>query len=146
MSSMNIERAPWPQPQRCAHPLQVVVVDDDPNLRETICELLRLSDEFEISGTGANGIEAICIAEACRPDILIMDVNMPYLDGVAAAKVIAQVSPSTALILTSADDSPELRDRYRCSGAHAFVPKFVLCRNIRQHLAAVKWQADGDPC
>jgi|SRR6185369_4384563 DNA-binding NarL/FixJ family response regulator len=111
-------------------PIRVVVVDDSADFRVVVCELLKMLFDIEIVGVGANGFEALELTAEHGPDLVIMDVNMPVLDGITAASLIAEHFPTTTIIMMSGDDSPELRDRCLRNGADAFSPKRNIAKNI----------------
>ncbi len=86
--------------------------------------------DVEIVGVGSNGFEALELTAELNPDLLIMDVNMPVLDGTTAASLIAAHFPATTILLMSGDDSPEIRERCLQSGAYAFSPKGTITRQM----------------
>jgi len=67
-----------------------------------------------------------------------MDVNMPVLDGITAASLIAEHFPTTTIIMMSGDDSPEMRAQCRASGAHAFIHKPRLGRELADLIESVR--------
>ena len=69
------------QSERHIQPIQVVVIDDHPHARLGICELLSNDPTFQIIGEGKNGYEAIELAEKFEPELMIIDIKMPGLDG-----------------------------------------------------------------
>ena len=68
--------------------LRVLIVDDVPQVRQELRGLLQLTSELEVVGEAANGLEAISQAEALRPDVVVMDLEMPVMDGYEAARQI----------------------------------------------------------
>lgn len=117
--------APWPQLP--ARP-RTVVVDDTPDLLEVVCAALQSRYEVDLVGQAANGNEAVQLVAMLRPDLVIMDVHMPQMDGCEAASVISRQYPGTAVVLMSGDEDPELRARATRCGAQAFIfkPNFAL--------------------
>jgi NarL family two-component system response regulator LiaR len=81
---------------------RIIVVDDHAMLREGMRNLLEQEKDFELVGEAADGEEAVRIAKELKPDIAIMDIVMPKLNGVEATKQIKEVSPSTALLILTA--------------------------------------------
>lgn len=83
----------------------VLVVDDNPVVRSGLLALLGLDDRLQVVGEATNGEEAISMARALRPDVTLLDVQMPRRDGVSAAREIAQ---STNVLMTTFSDTPEV--------------------------------------
>ena len=81
---------------------RVLIADDHAMLREGMRNLLSQEKDFELVGEAANGEEAVQLAKELKPDIVIMDIVMPRLNGVEATRQIKQVSPSTALLILTA--------------------------------------------
>jgi two-component system, NarL family, response regulator LiaR len=81
---------------------RILIVDDHAMLREGMRNLLEKEKDFELSGEAADGEEAVRLAARLKPDIVIMDIVMPKLNGIEATKQIKQVSPSTALLILTA--------------------------------------------
>lgn len=112
--------------------LRVAIVDDSENFRIVLRELLQMLFHVEIVGEASNGFGALELAAELGPDLLIMDVNMPILDGTTAASLISTHFPSTTILMMSGEDSPELRERCLQSGAFAFSPKAKIARHIAE--------------
>jgi DNA-binding NarL/FixJ family response regulator len=117
------------QPQ-VSRSIRVVVVDDSQDFRVVICELLKMLFHVEVVGVGANGFEAIELTARTSPDLIIMDVNMPVLDGISAAGLIRHHFPTTTILMMSGDDSSDLKARCLEVGADAFTHKRQITRQI----------------
>ena len=109
-----------------AEPLRVVVVDDSVEFLEVVSGLVELEDSIEVVGKATDGTEAIHAVAELSPDLVLMDVNMPYMNGLTAALLILQHFPGVKIILMSGDGSLQMRIACQSSGAQAFVykPKF----------------------
>jgi DNA-binding NarL/FixJ family response regulator len=81
---------------------RILIADDHAMLREGMRTLLSQEKDFEIVGEAANGEEAVQLARELKPDIVIMDIVMPKLNGLEATKQVRQVSPATALLILTA--------------------------------------------
>jgi NarL family two-component system response regulator LiaR len=81
---------------------RILVADDHAMLREGMRNLLSREKDFELVGEAANGEEAVRLSKELKPDIVIMDIVMPKLNGVEATKQIKEVSPATALLILTA--------------------------------------------
>ena len=104
-----------------AHPTCVLIVDDDVLVLETIQDILEQLG-YTVVGSGVNGLEAIELTRTLRPDILLMDIRMPRLDGIAAARQIQEQHPTPVVMLTAHDD-PELIGQARDAGVVAYLVK-----------------------
>jgi DNA-binding NarL/FixJ family response regulator len=104
-------------------PVRVLVADDEPLFVETVKALLADDDRVEIVGTAANGQDAVDLATALAPDLTLMDISMPVLDGIEAARRIRLELPSACiLILTGSSISADV-DRARQAGVAGFLTK-----------------------
>ena len=114
-----MEAAPAPD----ARPLRVLIADDDPLFVETVKALLAGDDRVEVVGTASNGQDAVDLANALVPDLTLMDISMPVLDGIEAARRIRLEQPSAAvLILTGSSIATDI-DRARQAGVAGFLTK-----------------------
>jgi DNA-binding NarL/FixJ family response regulator len=112
------------------HYIRTLVVDDSASTREAVCALLGLEPVIQLVGTAADGLEAVEAAASLEPELIIMDINMPRLDGFKSAAVLAKHNPNTQILLMSADDLPNLRTLGRISGAKGFIAKRDLVRGL----------------
>src|SRR5215475_13544391 len=103
--------------------IRVVVVDDSPDFLDVVCGLLKLEDFIEVVGKAADGSGAIQAASDLHPDVILMDVQMPYMNGHTTALLLSQHFPEIRVILMSADESLQTRIACQSSGARAFVYK-----------------------
>jgi CheY-like chemotaxis protein len=113
--------------------IRTVVVDDSPTFLQIACELLELDPVIDLVARAGKGGEAIETVMKLRPDMVLMDVHMPYLDGLTLAWFFANRFPSVRVVLMSTDESPELRDACEAAGAFDFVHK----ENFRQEFGTV---------
>ena len=81
--------------------IKLLIVDDIPETRDHLTRLIGLEREIDVIGTAGSGEEAIQQAMDLRPDIIVMDINMPGMDGVAAAEIISQRLPQSPIIMMS---------------------------------------------
>ena len=103
--------------------VRMVVVDDSPDFLDVVCGLLGLEEFIEIVGTATDGSGAIQAASDLRPDVILMDVQMPYMNGLTTALLLSQHFPEIRVILMSADESLQTRIACQSSGARAFIYK-----------------------
>jgi DNA-binding NarL/FixJ family response regulator len=105
-------------------------VDDSPLFLEAVCALLELNPEIEIVGVAADGINAIEVVATLKPELLLMDVEMPKLDGLNTALLISTRFPEIRIVLMSAEDSEALRADCEACGATAFVHKLYFLQQF----------------
>ncbi|PWB51496.1 MAG: hypothetical protein C3F13_13720 [Anaerolineales bacterium] len=103
--------------------IRVLIVDDMPQVRKELRLLLQLSGELEVVGEAGNGQEAIKQAERLKPDVVIMDLEMPVLDGLLATQEIKQRSLATRIVILSVHSTPANVESAKQAGADAFVQK-----------------------
>src|SRR5580692_8185254 len=102
-----------------SEPLPVLIVDDQAPFRSAMKAVLRRMDEFELVGEASNGAEAVAMAEALHPALVLMDINMPEMNGIEATRQMVSEQPSVVVILCSTYDSHDLPPEVATSGAEA---------------------------
>ena len=114
-----MEAAPRPH----MRPVRVLIADDEPLFVETVEALLADDERVEVVGTAANGKQAVELATALTPDVTLMDISMPILDGIEATRRIRERLPNACvLVLTGSSISADV-DRARQAGVAAFLTK-----------------------
>jgi DNA-binding NarL/FixJ family response regulator len=117
--------------------VRVLVVDDQRLMREGIASLLGIQDGVEVIGTASNGEEALEQAVSLRPDVILMDVRMPVMDGVTATEQLRrQVPDCKILMLTTFDDEEYVIEALRV-GASGYLLKDIPARDLAQAVQAV---------
>jgi CheY-like chemotaxis protein len=99
------------------------VVDDTPDILLVICALLSTDDRIEIIGRATDGREALEAVGSLRPELVLMDVQMPIMDGLSAAALIRLKFPEVSIVLMSACPSHLIDNQIHASGADAFIDK-----------------------
>lgn len=117
--------------------IPTLVVDDSAASLAALCTLLTDNQQIQIVGTAPDGRAAIEAAKLHEPIIVLMDVQMPLLDGISATALLKREFPGVQVILVSFDDSPELRTLGLQNGARAFVPKQRVSQELGSVLAAI---------
>jgi CheY-like chemotaxis protein len=77
----------------------ILVADDNPTLRKVLCKILEFEKDFGLCAEAVDGAQAIAIAKQCRPDLIILDLNMPVINGMAAARELKQIMPHVPIIV-----------------------------------------------
>lgn len=103
--------------------ISVLIVDDIPETRENLRKLLYFESDIEIVGTAANGEEAIEQARKAQPNIVLMDINMPDMDGITASQEIARAAPACQVIMMSVQSEADYLRRSMLAGAMDFLTK-----------------------
>jgi len=110
-------------PGEVTGPHSVLVVDDQAPFRIAVKAVLRRLDGFELAGEAASGTEAIELADRLRPELVLMDINMPEMNGIEATRRITASYPEIAIILCSTHDAKDMPPDAASSGAIAYVSK-----------------------
>jgi DNA-binding NarL/FixJ family response regulator len=126
--------------------IRVLVADDQRVVREGLVLLLELLGGIEVVGAAADGEQAMALAADLRPDVVLMDLRMPRLDGVAATRRLRERDPGVrVLALTTYDDEHSVMEAVR-AGARGYLTKDAGAEEIRQALeAVVRGEAAIDP-
>lgn len=121
--------------------LRILVADDQPLLRRGLRTVLELEPGMEVVGEAGNGEEAVSLARRLRPDVVLMDLQMPVVDGVEATRALAGSGPRV-LVLTTFDDEDYVLDAIH-AGAAGYLLKDVraeeLCDVIRRVAAGERF-------
>lgn len=121
--------------------LRVLVVDDQALVRRGFAMILDHQDDIEVVAEAGNGLEAIAAARTCRPDVVLMDIRMPELDGLEATeRILAEGGDSTRVIVLTTFDPDEYIYRALRAGASGFVLKDIPPEGL---VAAVRTVANG---
>jgi two-component system, NarL family, response regulator LiaR len=111
-------------------PIRVLVVDDHRHIHEVITRVLERIPDITIIGQAANGVEAIKLCEESQPDLILMDVVMPRMDGMQATEIIRMRYPETKiLVLSSFHDHQSVHQLLR-SGAVGYITKDSLASDL----------------
>jgi DNA-binding NarL/FixJ family response regulator len=84
--------------------VRILIVDDQPSVRNSLRSLLASRPDWEISGEAADGLEGIEKAKALRPDVVLMDISMPRLNGLDAARILRSEVPESKVVIVSQND------------------------------------------
>src|ERR1700679_2810255 len=122
--------------------LRIVVADDHPLMRRGICDLLESEPGWKVVAEASNGREAVEAMTGSKPDVLVIDLAMPELNGLTATREILRALPKTEVVLLTMHNTEQVIREVLESGARGFVLKSDAGQNL---VAAVKAVAGGKP-
>ena len=102
---------------------RLLIVDDHEIFRRGLRALLEPSSEWQICGEAVDGLDAVEQCKSLKPDIVVLDVSMPGLNGLEAARLIRRENPESKIVIITQHDSPQIRSAALEAGARAFVTK-----------------------
>lgn len=103
----------------------ILIADYSIFIRKALCMLFEREEDFEVCGEAENGKEAIARAKKLRPDLILLDLSMPVMNGLDAARVLKRVMPKVPVILFSEYSGTSTEKEARSAGAWALVSKFA---------------------
>jgi len=103
--------------------IHVLIVDDIPETRDHLAKLLGFEGDMEVVGSAASGREALELAARLRPDVVLMDINMPDMDGIAATEQLSSSVPTAAVVMMSVQGEADYLRRSMLAGAREFLVK-----------------------
>ena len=116
----------------------ILIVDDSAYIRRGLCELFKRESDFEVCGEAENGKEAIAEALELRPDLIVLDLSMPVMNGLDAARELKKLMPTVPLIMYSAFGDGFVEQQARLVGISELVsksqPAAILVRKARSLL------------
>lgn len=121
--------------------IKVLVVDDHTVVRDGICALLALTGDIEVVGEAANGSESLKMVKELKPDVVLMDISMPIMDGLEATRRICKEFPTKVLVLTQYDDKEYVFPVIQ-AGASGFISKVAASSELASGIRAV-YQGDS---
>jgi CheY-like chemotaxis protein len=104
-------------------PIRILLVDDQPSIRRGLRMRLALEPDFEVVGEASDGREALLDAARWEPDVVLMDIEMPEMDGIYATEELTRTMPACAVVVLSIHDDALTQERALAAGARSFVAK-----------------------
>jgi len=101
----------------------ILIADDSPVIRKTLRQTLEREDAWEVCGEAADGRQAVEKAQRLKPDLVVLDLSMPVMNGLEAARELTRISPSLPLVMFTNFDTPQLTNEALSAGVRAVVPK-----------------------
>jgi two-component system response regulator DegU len=118
--------------------IKVLIADDHALLRQGLCRILELEKDIKVVAQAADGNEAVALAEALHPDVVLMDINMPGLNGLEATERIKEVAPESKVLVLTIHADDEYVFKVIQAGASGYVLKDVDPSNLAEAIRTVK--------
>src|SRR5947209_750905 len=118
-----MSKAVVPQSENKKNVIKVLIVDDIPETRENLKKLLAFESDIEVVGTASTGREGVDLAQELNPDIILMDINMPDMDGIQATEAISKAVPYASVVMMSVQSEADYLRRAMLAGARDFLTK-----------------------
>jgi DNA-binding NarL/FixJ family response regulator len=112
--------------------VRVLVADDDPLYAQSVALALALDDRIDVVAIARNGAEATELCAWQRPDVVLMDLHMPGVDGIEATRRIKAATPASRILMVTASEDPDAMERSRAAGATRFLPKSASLEAVRE--------------
>lgn len=103
--------------------IRLLLVDDQPVVRQGLIMRLALEPDMQVVGEASNGEEALSLIQTCKPDVVLMDVEMPTMDGITATQTLCTRMPTCTVVIMSIHDDVTVKTRAFAAGAVAFLSK-----------------------
>jgi DNA-binding NarL/FixJ family response regulator len=118
--------------------VRILVADDQEAVRKRVCAALTAHEGFEVCGEASNGKEAVEKAKELHPDLIILDITMPVLNGLDAARLIRAFAPETPIVILSVHKSRQLMEEARKIGVQGYVTKGEAVQKLIQAVETVR--------
>lgn len=117
--------------------IKVMLVDDHPMVQDGLSACLSFYDDIQIVGTCNDGSEVLSTAQACRPDVILMDISMPTINGLDATEIITEALTDTKILIFSMHESAEFVTNAVQSGASGYILKDTNSEEVYQAIKSV---------
>ena len=124
-------------PETLVQPISVLLVDDQNFARRFVTRSLEFQQDFKIVGTVDNGKEAVALVESLKPDVALIDLEMPGMDGITTTEIIAQKFPETRVLIISSHDTGEYLQKALRAGAKGYLIKGSPSRELSNAIHSV---------
>ena len=135
------DQLPVPPVPKVSGVHRVLLVDDHVIIRQGLRTILEGYDDVSVIAEAGNGVEAVSLAAEMRPDAIVMDINMPQMDGIEATKQIKGVQPDTIVIGMSVNTSPQIVEAMTLAGASAFLSKEAAVDKLYETIVKLRQQS-----
>ncbi len=103
--------------------MRILIADDNPHLRRVLRRVLEAHEGWTVCAEAQDGLDAVEQAKQCKPDLVLLDLAMPHMSGLAAARRICELLPSVPILMHTLYDSPQLQSEAKKSGVQQVIPK-----------------------
>jgi len=117
--------------------IRVLLADDENLIRSALAQMLALEDDIDVVADAANGAEALEAAQATRPDVAVLDLQMPDMDGITVAERLADLVPECCCMIVTSHGRPGYLKRALASGVKGFLPKTTSAVTLAQVVCVV---------
>ena len=117
--------------------VRILLVDDHPVVRQGLRTLLEGRSEWEVIGEASDGIEALEKIDSLQPDVVVLDVTMPRMNGIEACRLIQRKNPGLEVLFVTQHDSPQMMREALDAGARGYVVKSNAARDLLEAVEAV---------
>jgi DNA-binding NarL/FixJ family response regulator len=117
--------------------IRVLVVEDSEEFRKYICSMLGASPELQIVGEDTDGLQALQRADELQPDLILLDIGLPSLNGIEVARQILKLSPKSKILFVSQESSADVAREALGTGAHGYVVKIDVGSELLIGVSAV---------
>jgi DNA-binding NarL/FixJ family response regulator len=128
---------------QAVRPVRVVVADDHAMFRESVAEMLSLDPGIEVVGQAANGAEAVALVEAKRPDVVVLDVEMPVMGAQAAMRRMSRLDSPPRVVIVTVFAEPRIVRELLALGASAYLPKTASLKELAATVRAASREEGG---
>ena len=116
---------------------RILLVDDHPIVREGLRNVLQRKPGWEVVGEASNGVEALEKAESLHPDVIVLDITMPKMNGLEVCRVLRKSSPGPEVLFVTQHDSPQMMREALGAGAKGYVVKSNAARDLLEAIEVV---------
>jgi DNA-binding NarL/FixJ family response regulator len=120
------------------HPLRVLVVDDNERVRRSICQLLQSEGDIQVICEAVDGADGVCKAREHLPDVVLLDITMPTMNGLEAARDLKQEFPEMHIVIVSQHDSRGFQWAALAAGVSGYVVKSNAARDLLPELRRIQ--------
>ena len=125
------------EPEKTSMAVRILLVDDHPVVRQGLRTLLEGRSEWEVAGEASDGLEAVEKVNSLQPDVVVLDITMPRMNGIEACRVIKAKKPGVEVLFVTQHDSPQMMREALAAGARGDVVKSNLARDLLEAVEQV---------